>query len=481
MHTPYFPIWRRKLAALGQRKVSLGRQSPVQIQSQCSRFLSRNVLGAPNSGAGSRRRVFDRTRTFWLFIWQVLQPGTACRAVVRQVQAFCESNRVRVDENSSAYCQARLRLPLECMQQALRQSARAADSILDSGTPGWSRPVKVVDATSVQLPDTDENRAVYPYPAGPQPGCGFPVMSVLAIQSLGSGAILETVQAPWSVHDARMFRSIWPSLQTGDIILGDRAFGSYAAIALLPQRGVDMVCRLNQCRTIDLHRAERIGPNDWLLTWNRPGHRHKTSILTPEEWAEMPAEITVRLIHVRISANGFRTREVWISTTLLDPIAYPADAIAALYLRRWEMEMGFRDLKTTMGMERLRCLTPHMVHKELLAYLIAHNFMRCLIAQVAAIHHLPRTRISFKGTLDAARSFHQAMSLDRGAARLHRLHSRLLEVIALDAVPYRPNRSEPRAVKTRPKNYQRLNKPRHLFREAPTHRSRHKSNPSSLS
>ena len=479
MNTPFFPIWRQKLAALGRHRSALGQQTPVDIERQCARFLSRGLLASPPRGPGSRRRVFDRSRTFWLFIWQALQPDTACRAVVRQVQAFCETPQRRIDESSSAYCQARARLPLPCMRHALRDSARAADQIGSQQERTWQRTIKVVDATSVQLPDTDKNRSLYPYPSGQKPGCGFPVMGVLDVHSLTSGAILETVQSPWSTHDFRLFHQIWPTLESGDIVLGDRAFGAYAALAFLPLRGVDMVSRLHQSRKVNLRGARRIGKDEWLVRWTRPT-RCSNQVLSSTEWEALPAEITVRILHIRIAIRGFRTRSLWISTTLLDPIAYPAGEIAALYLRRWELEICFRDLKTTMGMERLRCLTPDMVTRELLAYLIAHNFMRCLIAQAAAAHGIPRTRISFKGAIDAARSFYLAMRCTRSATKCRRLYARLLEIIALDALPYRPYRSEPRAVKRRPKNYQRLTRPRHLFRECP-HRNLYKAPSTGLS
>ena len=182
----------------------------------------------------------------------------------------------------------------------------------------------------------------------------------------------------------------------------------------------------------------------------------------------------MRILHVRVQQKGFRTTELWLSTTLLDPIAYPAEQITNLYLRRWDMELCFRDLKTTMGMEELRCRTPDMVHKELLAFLVAHNLMRCLIAQAASAHQMCRTRISFKGAVDATRSFYPAMRLARSRRHARRLYRRLLEILALDLVPRRPGRLEPRAVKRRPKPYSRLTQPRHLYRELP-HRG--KKNP----
>ena len=75
-------------------------------------------------------------------------------------------------------------------------------------------------------------------------------------------------------------------------------------------------------------------------------------------------------------------------TTLLDPKLYPAEALVALYARRWRLELCLRDLKTTMGLEALRCKTPDMAEKELLAYLVAHNLIRCVIAEAVARHQV---------------------------------------------------------------------------------------------
>ena len=470
MNTPCFPAFRQKLAALGRRTADRPRPaSPIDVEAQCKRFLSGRALDPPDDGPRPRRRLFFLSRVFWCFVWQALQPRTSCRAAVREVQAFCETSTRRFDESSSAYCQARLRLPESCLRNALADSAASADRLSFRGVPGWNRPVKVVDGTGVSLSDTPANRAQYPYPSGQRPGCGFPNMKILGLYSLSSGAILRFAEASRPIHDVRLFKDLWPELKSGDVAMGDRAFGSYAVLALLPMRGVDVVARLHQRRLFDKGRARKIGPSDWIATWIRPLQR--PGYIDEEEWRSMPERIEVRITHVRVDVKGFRTRELWISSTLLDPIACPAERIARLYLRRWDMELCFRDLKTTMGMEELRCRSPAMVRKELLAFLVAHNLIRCLIAEAATTHQVPRDRISFKGTVDAARSFHKAMRLARSKRQADQLRSRLLEIIARDLVPLRPGRYEPRAVKRRPKPYARLTKPRHRYREVP-HRSK---------
>lgn len=193
-----------------------------------------------------------------------------------------------------------------------------------------------------------------------------------------------------------------------------------------------------------------------------------------------PERISVRLVFVNVERHGFRTKQLWLATTLLDPRLYPAEQLAALCLRRWSLEICFRDIKTTMCMERLRCLTPDMARKELLAFLTAHNLVRLLAAKAARQHGEDPSRISFNGSVDAL-----CVSLAFGASAPAEGHVRplevLLELIAEDIVPLRPGRTEPRAVKQRPKNYQLLTSPRRQFKEIPHRTSYKRKTPNALS
>jgi hypothetical protein len=180
----------------------------------------------------------------------------------------------------------------------------------------------------------------------------------------------------------------------------------------------------------------------------------------------------VRIIRFTAAIRGHRSRRITLVTSLLDPKLYPTDQMIALYARRWRLELCLRDLKTTMGMEELRCKSPDMAQKELLLYLIAHNTIRCLMAEVVARYQVDLERISFKGTIDAARQFSATILQARSRKMHHELWDELLLTLARDLVPLRPGRSEPRAVKRRPKPFPLLTKPRRKFREI-CHRNRH--------
>lgn len=162
---------------------------------------------------------------------------------------------------------------------------------------------------------------------------------------------------------------------------------------------------------------------------------------------------------------------------MLDPKLHSREELAQLYARRWRIELWFRDIKTSMGMETLRCQSPKMVHKELEMYLIAYNLLRAFMVQAGGCHGVPVDRLSFKGTVDACRQYSMALAQARSQKKRRELVEDLLWVIASDQVPDRPGRREPRAVKRRPKPYPLLNQPRRQFKEV-GHRNRHwKNNP----
>jgi len=189
-------------------------------------------------------------------------------------------------------------------------------------------------------------------------------MKLAVLFSLASGALLDVVMGNLHSHDLRLFRQLWEKLKAGDILLGDRAYGDYVTLAGLPRQGVDVVARLHQARKVDFRKAsQRLGANDGVFLW-RKGLQQST-ILTPEQWAALPAEIRVRIIRFSAVCRGFRTQRITLVTTLLEAEAYPAAELIALYLRRWRLELCLRDVKTTLGLERLRCQSPAMVRKEL--------------------------------------------------------------------------------------------------------------------
>jgi hypothetical protein len=324
------------------------------------------------------------------------------------------------------------------------------------------RHVKVVDGTGVSMPDTPKNQRAFPQPSNQKKGCGFPVAKLVGCFCLASGALLHWAEGNQHVHERKLSRKLFAFFLPDDIALTDRGFCSYVDIALLLRAGVDTVMRLHQARPSDLRKGKRLGPNDRLVTWQKPKQRPR--VCTAADWRHVPDTLTLRLVYVSVDVPGWRTQSVVVVTTLTDPIRYPAAEIARLYLRRWAVELFFRDIKTTLGLDVLRCQTPTMVRKEIAMHAIAYNLIRALMQQAAALYHVPIERLSFKGSVDTLRQWSDTLNGAHHKPREQaRLFNQLLQILAEDRVPLRPDRAEPRVRKRRPKAYPLMTQPRREY------------------
>jgi hypothetical protein len=224
-------------------------------------------------------------------------------------------------------------------------------------------------------------------------------------------------------------------------------------------RGVDAVMRVHHFRKLDWRAGRRLGRRDRLVVWKKG--LLQGDLWTVEQWAQLPEELTVRLVEIQVAVPGFRTQTFVLVTTLTDAQTYSAEELGRLYFRRWAVELFFRDIKITLGLDVLRCQTPAMVRKEIVMHAIAYNLIRALMQDIARRYQMDVGRLSFKGTVDALRQwrelFEAAKTLPR---RTHQLRALFYQSIATDPLIARPERSEPRAVKRRPKNFRLLTRPR---------------------
>jgi len=404
-------------APLASARRSLDDAAPQELERLFGPCLPAGLLSQAEAGPNSRERVYSRRVTFWTFLYQVLNPGSSCRNAVRKVMAwFALLGRPEVSEDDSPYCQARRRLDRDTLQRAFPQSARQ------------------------------------------KPGCGFPLVRWVALFSLATGALLEVAIGNKHTSELKLLRRIWEALKEGMILLADRGFCDFVTLAALFLRGVDSVMRLNASRDHDFRKGKPLGKGDRLVVWRKPEHRTRTA--TQMLWRRLPDQITLRLISWPVSVPGFRTQKLILVTTLLDPVAYPPAELAALYLRRWRVELFLRDIKITLGIDHLACKSPPMLYRELMMHLIGYNLVRCLMVEAANLYEVELERISFKGSVDTLHHFSLVMAAARsGKQRIH-LTRAMLEALARDLLPHRPNRVEPRSCKRRRKAYPFMVKPR---------------------
>jgi len=439
--------------------------------SAVSRTLSTRTIEwyCRDEGYRWRESFWSPATTVITFLLQVLDGAKTLRAAVAllltQLAACGETDLPSCDP--SAYCQARLRLPFKVLGRLLQHVAGGMRKLVTTETGWLGRRVWVVDGSSVSMPDTPELQAAFPQPAGQKRGCGFPVAQIVALFCWTTGAVIDLAIDSIIPHELPLFRRLWDHFAPGDVVLADRAYGSYVDLARLRERGVYGVFRLHQRRQPDFRKGRRLGHDDRLVVWERPKQWLASCGVTLEAFASLPETLTVRLVRITEAPRGFRSQTIVIATTLLDPIETPADAIRSLYRDRWTAELNLRSIKTHLGMDVLRGQTVDVVGKEIAMHLLAYNLIRLLMWHAAREHQRDLHRLSFTGTLHRLRAaLPLVMFHVRGGPRIT-VVEHLLLCIAADQLPHRPNRIEPRRVKRRPKQYSLLVKPRNWYRNHP--------------
>lgn len=412
-----------------------------------------------------RDRLLDPTVTTYLLLRQVLQGNPSVGELQRQSG---------LDFTPSAYCQARQRLPLAVLRDLQRAVAGRAQATLDDDRRArWKgHRVFFVDGSNFSMPDTDELRQAFGQAPRQAAGCGFPVAHLWVQFDAHAGYLLRAIPAPLRTHDLAQAARGLQGLRGGDVVVGDRAFASYAHLALLRRHGLHGLFRAHQKSLICFrpHRRytvpgtagadakglprsrwlKRLGPQDQCVEYHKPDERPVW--LGEDDWAALPQTLVVRELRYTIRIPGRRTRQVTLVSTLLDPRRYPARALAKLYGLRWQVETDLKSLKQSLGLDVLRAQTVPGVVKELLAFVIIYNLVRRVMHTAARQQAVEPARISF---VDA---WHWLQNARPGQG-----------VPTLRVNPVRPGRVQPRVRKRRPKSFSLMTRPRAALQKAALH------------
>jgi len=369
-----------------------------------------------------RDRLLTPLITLRLFILQILHGNTSITHL-RQLSG--------TDFAPGSYCEARGRLPLEILQGLLMAVASMARQFCPAAL---GQRVWVVDASNFSMGDFKGLGQHFGYPPHVKKGIGYPGAKILGLMDLATGMFVKMITLPLLAADLSGIVQLHPLLQAGDILVGDRLYGAYVHLGLLQARGVFACARLMQ------NREKKLG----IQQWPRPAKKEASPWMGVKQFLRLPPQITVRVVRYLVSHPGFRSREIFIATTLLDEQAWPDEKLAELYGQRWQIETCFNHLKTTMKMNVLKGQSLDIVLKELTVYLLVYNLVRLAMLKAAKVQGIAVWRISF---VDACRWL---------ACRILGLPG----VAELIINPRRLGRFEPRVVRRRPKQYRLMTKPR---------------------
>jgi len=442
-------------------------------QSQQSRFRHHastsdtfrffNLLTSPDlfdtleaSLPAHRERLFPPTETLSMFMAQALKPDRSCQGIVDDVATKRLLHGMPLcSTKTGAYCKARQRLPLSLVSGMVAATGRMMTERTSIKWRWHGRRVRLVDGTTVTLPDTPENQASYPQQSMQKPGCGFPICRIVALSCLDAGAVLNAAMGPFKGKgsgEQGLLRSLLDTLEANDLLLGDAFYATYFLLAELKERSIDAVFEQNGARklTTDFRTGKKIGRRDHLITLSKP--KVKPDWMRQEQYETAPDSLIVRELEVSGKI---------LVTTLLCPQKTSKDDLKLLYKRRWQIELDIRNIKTILGMETLSCKTPEMGEKEMWVYLLAYNLVRFIMLQSALFADVLPRNLSFKHTLQLWLAAGDGL-ID---ARDQALTEQFLLLVAERIVGNRPGRIEPRTVKRRPKPYPYLMQNRAAARE----------------
>jgi hypothetical protein len=401
-----------------------------------------------------RERILDPVTTVHVFLLQILHGNTACTHLPHLAGLVF---------TATAYCSARSRLPLAVFAVLLQRVCDALFPEIETTGRWLGHRTWTLDGSSFSMSDTPELQAHFGQPSAQAKGCGFPVAHLLALFHAGTGLLLQVLASPWRTHDMKHAAYTHAEMQAGDILIADRGLCSFAHMALLFQRKLHAVFRLHQKQIVNFRVGrrhaegrqrgrprsrylQRLGRWDQLVEYIKPATQ--PTWMDDETYAALPPTLVVRELRFITRQIGHRTRQITLVTTLLDADAYPKADLAELYLSRWRIEVNFRHMKTTMGMEVMHCKTVEGVTKELCMFAIAYNLVRLVMLEASRRQHVPLERISFVDALRWLRDTPAGEILTR-----------------LVVNPHRPERLEPRVLKRRMKQYDLMNKPRAKLRK----------------
>ncbi len=429
--------------------------------------LSPEIIAASVGTVPYRNRYgfYSPDITLWAFLSQVLDPDHSLDAAVSRVIAFhlSQGRNEMISPATSAYSQARSRFPEEVISNLARQSAAQ----MEENLPGawlWRglHHLKLVDGSTLSMPDTPANQALYPQPDSQKVGVGFPIARIVAVISCVTGAVLDLAVGPYSGKETgehALLRQIIDAFEKGDVALGDCYYASYFLIAALIKKGVEVIFPMHAARDCDFRTGKKLGEKDHIATWFRPA---KPDWMDQKTYDDTQAEISIREVSITTVRKGFRPQTRILVTTFLEPTEVSKNDLNLLYSCRWWVELDIRSIKTTLQMDILRGKTPAMVHKEIWAHLLGYNMIRKIMAQAALKHNKKPRELSFKGALNIIKSFREKGMLSENNDKIYEV---LLKSISRKVVGNRPGRQEPRFVKRRPKAFPRMQKARSLYRK----------------
>lgn len=280
-----------------------------------------------------------------------------------------KSKSKELSDSTVAYANARQRLPKGLLREIFEQTHTPGD-LKEESWHGYK--TYITDGTYLQLQDTSKIREEYP----PIENDGmFPQALLQVFIRQGSGQLHDYALGNRKISELQLVLPMLKKMQAGDLLLSDDLYNTYYHFHVIRQQKADMIVPGKRDRNYTVIKV--LSEGDEIVKINKP--KKRPDYLSKEEWQILPKEMVLRRISYNYQTKNGLERAV-LYTTILDKKIEKTD-IVLKYTTRWDIEICIRETKTLMDINVLRAKTPDMLEKELIASLIAYNFVRYMIAQ----------------------------------------------------------------------------------------------------
>ncbi len=352
---------------------------------------------------------------------------------------------------------ARKRLPLAVWDKIVAWLCQQAQSHSEAIAHWRSHRVVSADGTCMTLGATEELCDTFGLSKGNYGARRYPLVRLVCLSLVETMTVINYRLGRYTDDENSLLAPMLKSLRKGDLLVADRHYAGANLYWNYMENGLEYLTQLHQKQIVSrLKRMWNYGENDFVA-------RLKIGDVYRRKNPAMPKYITARFIRVQARIRG-KYKTIWLVTSLLDAVQYPADEIAQLYLKRWRIETLFGQLKVNCSADLLRSKTVDGVHKEVAARVCAINIVRMIMLEAAAAGGVDVMRISFVGAVRAIIAFAPAIAL-RPVWQLPIIYEAMLMDIASHLVPERPGRLEPRKVTHDPRGYPKLKTTRAQWRK----------------
>ena len=399
--------------------------------------------------AKARHRQLHLEGVVWLTVAMALFRGCSLEDLVVR-RALARPGRRGLTVAPSAIPQARKRLgeaPVQALFDAVAPTAAHAHAQAPEHR-GRGLALYGVDGTAMRVADTVENRQTFGGHRGRKGSgeSGYPLVRLVALMALASHLLVRVAFGRFATGEVTYAKTLWAAIPDDSLTILDRGFLNAGLLLPLHREGQRRHWMTRLKKNTRYRIQECLGPGDWRVEFT-------VSAAARKKDPKLPRTFEARV--VQYQRKGFQPQK--LVTSLLDPTTWPASELAVIYHKRWELELGFAEIKTTMleRCETLRSKTPWGVRQEIWGLLLAYHFVRMEMADVAQTAKVDPTRVSFLTMLRRLREAWEWSAVTGGQPLPPALQRRWDELVGLILRARRPERQYPRAVKIKMSKFKR--------------------------